>query len=179
MFYLFLADGFEEIEALAPLDIMLRAKLEVKTVGVTGEFVTSSHGVSVKADIKPEEISLENTDGVILPGGLRGTLNLMKSECVASVTKYCFDNGKLIAAICAAPSVLGNLGILKGKKAICYPGFENRLEGASLTDAPVVVDGNVITSKGPGCSILFGKAIVEKVLSAEAANKICGEMQCP
>ena len=131
MFYLFLADGFEETEALAPLDMMRRAKIEVKTVGVTGEFVTGSHGVTVKADLKPEEISFNNIDGVVLPGGMPGTINLGKSETVTKAAVYCAENGKITAAICAAPSVLGNLGILKGKKATCFPGFEKELEGAT------------------------------------------------
>ena len=179
MFYLFLADGFEETEALAPLDMMRRAKLEVKTVGVTGEYVTGSHKVTVKADLKPEEISFENIEGVILPGGMPGTVNLIKSEAVAKTAVHCFENGKITAAICAAPSVLGNLGILKGKNATCFPGFEKELDGANYTGSSVEVDGTVITSKGPGCSILFGKAIVEKALSAEIANKVCGDMQCP
>ena len=179
MIYVFLADGFEETEALAPLDMMRRAKIEVKTVGVTGEVVTGSHGVPVKADLKPEEISYNDIDGVVLPGGMPGTINLIKSDAVAKAATYCFENNKITAAICAAPSVLGNLGILKGKKATCFPGFEKELEGATYTAAPVEVDGNVITGKGAGCAILFGKAIVEQVLSAEAANKVCGDMQCP
>ena len=108
-----------------------------------------------------------------------GTINLGKSETVTKAAVYCAENGKITAAICAAPSVLGNLGILKGKKATCFPGFEKELEGATYTAAPVEIDGNVITGKGAGCAILFGKAIVEKAVSAEAANKVCGDMQCP
>lgn len=179
MFYLFLADGFEETEALAPLDMMRRAKLEVKTVGVTGDYVTGSHGITVKADIKPEEITFENIGGVILPGGMPGTLNLAKSKAVSKATTYCFEQGKLTAAICAAPSVLGNLGILEGKKATCFPGFEKHLKGATHTAAPVEIDGTVITGKGAGCAILFGKAIVEFAASTEIAKKVCGDMQCP
>ncbi len=179
MFYLFLADGFEETEALAPLDMMRRAKLEVKTVGVTGEFVTGSHNVTVKADIMPEQISLDNIDGVILPGGMPGTINLGKSKIVTDTTLYCFENGKITAAICAAPSVLGRLGILKCKKATCFPGFENELEGAVYTGAAVEVDGTVITGKGAGCAISFGKAVIKLAASDEAADKVCGDMQCP
>lgn len=116
MFYLFLADGFEETEALAPLDMMRRAKIEVKTVGVTGEFVTGSHGVTVKADLKPEEISFNNIDGVVLPGGMPGTVNLGKSETVTKAAVYCAENGKITAAICAAPSVWVTSEYLKVKK---------------------------------------------------------------
>lgn len=116
---------------------------------------------------------------MVLPGGMPGTVNLGKSETVTKAAVHCAENGKITAAICAAPSVLGNLGILKGKKATCFPGFEKELEGATYTAAPVEIDGNVITGKGAGCAILFGKAIVEKAVSAEAANKVCGDMQCP
>lgn len=133
----------------------------------------------LKPILKPEEISFNNIDGVVLPGGMPGTVNLGKSETVTKAAVYCAENGKITAAICAAPSVLGNLGILKGKKATCFPGFEKELEGATYTAAPVEIDGNVITGKGAGCAILFGKAIVEKAVSAEAANKVCGDMQCP
>ncbi len=179
MFYLFLADGFEETEALAPLDMMRRANLEVKTVGVTGDYVTGSHGITVKADIKPNEMTFENIDGVILPGGMPGTLNLINSKAVCDATTYCVEHGKLTAAICAAPSALGKLGILQDKKATCFPGFEDQLIGATHTAAPVEVDGTVITGKGAGCAILFGKAIVEFAASTEIANKVCGDMQCP
>ena len=117
MFYVFLAEGFEETEALAPVDVMRRAKLDVKTVGVTGECVTSSHGVPVKADITIDNIDLDDVQGVVLPGGMPGTLNLEANEKVLEAVKYSCENGKIVAAICAAPSILGHLGILDGKKA--------------------------------------------------------------
>lgn len=179
MFYVFLAEGFEETEALATLDVMRRAKLEVKTVGVTGELVTSSHGVTVKADIKPEEVSFEGIEGVILPGGMPGTLNLEKAQCVIDCVKYCYKSGKIVSAICAAPSILGHLGMLKGRRATCFPGFETELDGAQYTASPVETDGNVITGKGAGCAILFGHAIVSKALSKKDADKVTGDMQCP
>ena len=124
MFYVFLADGFEETEALATLDVMRRAKLDVLTVGVTGEMVTSSHKVTVKADILPDKINLDNIEGVVLPGGVPGTPNLEKADCVIEAVKYCYENDKYIAAICAAPSILGHLGILNNKKATCFPEYE-------------------------------------------------------
>lgn len=127
MFYLFLADGFEETEALAPLDMMRRAKIEVKTVGVTGEFVTGSHGVTVKADLKPEEISFNNIDGVVLPGGMPGTVNLGKSETVTKAAVYCAENGKITAAICAAPSVWVTSEYLKVKKQPVSPDLKKNL----------------------------------------------------
>ena len=132
MFYVFLAEGFEETEALAPVDVMRRAKLDVKTVGVTGECVTSSHGVPVKADITIDNIDLDDVQGVVLPGGMPGTLNLEANEKVLETVKYSCENGKIVAAICAAPSILGHLGILDGKKTTCFPGFEKELKGAIL-----------------------------------------------
>jgi 4-methyl-5(b-hydroxyethyl)-thiazole monophosphate biosynthesis len=178
MFYVFLADGFEETEALATLDVMRRAKLEVQTVGVTGEVVTGSHKVSVQADIRPEKIDFENIEGVVLPGGMPGTLNLEASSKVLDCVKHCYDNGKLVSAICAAPSILGHLGMLDGRKATCFPGFETELKGAQYTAAHTETDGNVITAKGAGCAIEFGHAIVAKALSKEVANKVIEEMQC-
>lgn len=179
MFYLFLAEGFEETEAIAPLDFMRRAKLEVKTVGVTGSFVTSSHGVTVKPDILIDEITRENLEGVILPGGMPGTINLEADSRVTDCVSYCFDNGLLVAAICAAPSIPGHMGILEGKKATCFPGFEHALLGAEATGAPVETDGNVITARGAGCAVEFGRAIAAWATSKENADRIAGEMQCP
>ena len=178
MIYVFLADGFEETEALATLDVMRRAKLDVLTVGVTGELVTSSHKVTVKADITPDKISLDNIEGVVLPGGMPGTLNLEKADCVINAVKYCYDNDKFVAAICAAPSILGHLGMLKGRKATCFPGFETELEGAEFTAAHTETDGNVITAKGAGCAVEFGHAIVSAALSKETADSVIEAMQC-
>ena len=144
MFYVFLAEGFEETEALAPVDVMRRAKLDVKTVGVTGECVTSSHGVPVKADITIDNIDLDDVQGVVLPGGMPGTLNLEANEKVLETVKYSCENGKIVAAICAAPSILGHLGILDGKKTTCFPGFEKELKGADYTGTHTVTDGNII-----------------------------------
>ncbi len=178
MYYIFLAEGFEETEALATLDVMRRAKLEVKTVGVTGEYVTGSHNITVKADISPNEVDLDTIDGAVLPGGMPGTLNLENSEDVIECVKYCYDNCKVIAAICAAPSILGHLGMLRGRKATCFPGFEAELEGAECTAAHTETDGLVITAKGAGCAIEFGHAIVSLAESKEVADKVIEEMQC-
>lgn len=178
MFYIFLADGFEETEALASLDVMRRAKLDVLTVGVTGEFVTGSHNVTVKSDVTTDEICLDNIEGAVLPGGMPGTLNLEKSECVINCVKHCYNNGKIVAAICAAPSILGHLGMLKNRKATCFPGFESELSGAEYTASHTVTDENVITAKGAGCAVEFGSAIVSAALSKETADRIIEEMQC-
>lgn len=178
MFYVFLADGFEELEALAPVDMMRRAKLEVKTVGVTGSEVTGSHSITVKADILLDEVKPEEIEGVILPGGIPGTLNLEKSQGVIAAVKYAYENEKIVAAICAAPSILGHLGYLEGRKATCFPSFETELKGAEYTAAHTETDGNVITAKGAGCAVEFGHAIIAKALSKDDADKVTGDMQC-
>lgn len=178
MFYVFLADGFEEVEALAPVDILRRAKLDVKTVGVTGSEVTGSHNVTVKADIALSDVQTDDIEGVILPGGMPGTLNLEKSQGVIDAVKYAYENQKIVAAICAAPSIFGHLGYLDGRKATCFPSFETELKGAEYTAAHTETDGNVITAKGAGCAVEFGHAIVSKALSKEAADKVIGDMQC-
>ena len=161
---MFLADGFEETEALATLDVMRRAKLDVKTVGVTGEFVTGSHNVTVKSDILLDDVSYDGIEGVVLPGGMPGTLNLEKSQGVIDCVKYCYGNGRIVSAICAAPSILGHLGYLQGRKATCFPGFEAELNCKEYTANHVETDGLVITSKGAGCAIEFGHAIVSLAL---------------
>ena len=178
MFYVFLADGFEETEAIAALDVMRRAKLDVLTVGVTGEMVTSSHNVIVKADVAPDKVDFDNIEGVVLPGGVPGTPNLEKADCVINAVKYCYDNDKIVAAICAAPSILGHLGMLKGRNATCFPGFETELEGANYTAAHTETDGKVITAKGAGCAVEFGHAIVAAALSKETADSVIEAMQC-
>ena len=172
MYYLFLANGFEITEAMAPLDVMRRAGLEVKTVGVTGETVESSNGVTVKPDITLAEVS------AILPGGMPGTLNLKASDAVLECVRRCYESGRLVAAICAAPSVLGGMGILQDREATCFPGFEKELRGAVVTGAHVASAGNVITAKGAGCSLEFGHAIVSFALSKETADKVLSDMQC-
>ncbi len=180
MIYLFLADGFEEMEALAPVDILRRAGLEVKTVGVTGKTVTSSRKIPVVADITTDEICYDDMDMVILPGGLPGTVNLENSKTVSDAVLYCNDNDKYIAAICAAPRVLGKLGVLNGKNATCFPGNEEALinGGANhLTDS-VVVDGKAITGKGAGVAVKFSLAIVEALCGKEASDKLFHGMQC-
>ncbi len=156
MIYMFLADGFEETEAVAPWDILLRGGLEVKTVGVTGEFVTGAHNLRVKSDILVDEVEFDRGDMFILPGGMPGTTNLDENDMVKNFIKRAYDEGKFVAAICAAPMILGKLGILKGKKATCFPGFEEYLEGAHLVREKAVKDTNVITSSGAGGAMEFG-----------------------
>ena len=179
MIYCFLANGFEEVEALAPVDMLKRAKKEVKTVGVSGEFVLGSHGITVKADILPEEVILDDSlEAIILPGGMPGTTNLEKSEFVQNAIDYAVKNEKYVCAICAAPSILGHKGILSGKEAIAFPGFEKDLEGAKISDKHVAVDGKIITAKGAGVAIDFGLEIVSQLCSKELSDEIRASIQC-
>lgn len=160
MLYMFLAEGFEETEAIGSLDVIKRAGIDIKTVGVTGKNVTGSHGITIVSDITSDEVSKENLKGIILPGGMPGTLNLQKSEFVESMIDYCAEKGLLLAAICAAPMIFGEKDLLKGKKATCYPGFENHFSGGIYTDEYVTVYENIITGKGAGASMMFGAEIV-------------------
>ena len=156
MIYVFLAEGFEEVEALAPVDLLRRAKKEVQTVGVTGKVVTSSHGVPVTADLTQEELSLNgNVEMIVLPGGMPGTLNEEASEVVQNAIAFCAANDRYIGAICAAPSILGHLGLLQGKTAVCYTGFEKDLKGAAIGADGVVTDGKIITARGAGVALEF------------------------
>lgn len=178
MIYVFLADGFEEIEALATVDILRRANIETKTVGVGTKFPTGTHGIKVEADILVEDTVTDSLEGVVLPGGLPGAWNLKASGRVEELTRYCHNNGKLVSAICAAPSVLGDWGLLSGKNAVCYPGFEERLVGAVVVDAPAVTDGLTVTGKGAGTAVEFALAIVAKLCSCDRAKEIGDAMQC-
>ena len=177
MVYMFLADGFEETEALAPLDILRRGGVEVKTVGVTGGYVTGAHGITVKADILPPIALKDNTDAVILPGGGVGTQNLDASVLVKEAVQSAYSSGKLICAICAAPSVLGKMGLLRGKKATCYPGFEKYLDGAELSEANVAESGNVITANGMGAALDFGFAVLARLRGADKAEEVKRQIQ--
>ncbi len=161
MLYMFLADGFEETEAIGAIDVIRRAGIEIKTVGIEGKVICGSHGIKITADIEKSDVDFQKMAGVILPGGMPGTTNLEKDGLVVKAVRFCMDNSLLIAAICAAPMVLGKLGALKGKKAVCYPGFEEYLDGAMLCSDGAVADGNVVTGKGAGASLMFGAKIVD------------------
>lgn len=178
MIPVFLANGFEEIEALATVDILRRAGVEVVTVGVGSKMPVGAHGIAVCADIAENELDLTCMDGVVLPGGMPGTTNLEASAVVQEAVAYAAQRGSLLSAICAAPSILGHCGLLKGKKATCYPGFENELKEAVVTNDGVVVDGNVITASGAGVAVDFALALVEHLVSREAAEAIRGGIQC-
>ena len=177
MVYVFLADGFEEVEALAPVDILRRGGVEVKTVGVGAKEITGSHGIPVLSDISESEVDFGNFDGIVLPGGMPGTLNLEKSGAVNAALRYAAENGKLIGAICAAPSILGKAGLLDGRRATCFPGFEEYLSGAHICKEPAVKDGNIITSRGAGAAFQFGFALLSALKGDLAAKELSRLMQ--
>lgn len=174
MVYEFLANGFEDIEGLAPVDILRRGGVEVKTVSIMGsEFVETAHGVTVKADAVFEDIdNFDDADLLLLPGGMPGSLHLKNHEGVCAALTKQNEKGKYIGAICAAPMVLGFLGILKGKRATCYPGFEKYLDGAEYTADIVTVDGNIITGKGPAASMPYGYKLLSLFRSEEDVKAI-------
>ena len=173
MIIVLLANGFEEIEALTPVDMLRRAGLTVKTVGVTGKAPTGAHGITVVCDAIPEEIDLSTVEMAIFPGGMPGADNLDKSEFTDSVIDALMESNGRLAAICAAPFVLGKRGVLRGKKATCYPGFEKHLHGAKVVDKSVVTDGNVTTAKGMGAALEFAKELITLTKGKEQAEEIC------
>lgn len=181
MFYCFLAQGFEEIEAITTVDMLRRAGVEVMTVCVDGNSdnkVEGAHGISVLADIGLDEIDYENIEGVILPGGMPGTVNLEMSGKVQEAIDFCNDNDLYLFAICAAPQILGHKGLLEGKNATCYPGFETELKGAELSTLPAVKDGKVITAKGPGATVDFAAEIIKELKGEKVAVELKESMQC-
>lgn len=173
MIYVFLANGFEEVEALTPVDMLRRCELKTVTVGIGGQAVMGSHNIPVLADITDSEIVLDdNVDMIVLPGGMPGTLNLEKNPNVQKAIDFCMENNKYIAAICAAPSILGHKGILDGKEAICYTGFEAQLGNAIIKDKPVCSDGNIITSRGAGAAMEFSFELVKALISDERSETL-------
>ena len=170
---IFMANGCEEIEGLTVVDIVRRAGIEIETISITDENkVTSSHEITFETDTTKYKAYFASYDGIVLPGGLPGTTNLGADETVNKVIKEFAQEGKLVCAVCAAPSVLGLAGILEGKKATCYPGYEDKLLGATFTEEKVAVDGNVITSRGLGTTIPFALEIVRYLSGDEVADTI-------
>lgn len=177
MIYLFLANGFEEIEALATVDVLRRAGLELVTVGVGGKRITGAHKIEVTADREEKDVSLNGLDMVILPGG-PGTPNLEESKVVCETVRYCAEHKKYIAAICAAPSVLGHMGLLKEHAACCFPGYETELNAKTVSMDPVCVSGKIITARGAGVAVEFALAIVGEIAGSEKSKSLRKSMQC-
>jgi 4-methyl-5(b-hydroxyethyl)-thiazole monophosphate biosynthesis len=173
MVYVFLADGFEEIEALAPVDFLRRAGITVKTASLKGKSAVGAHNIEVTADINIDDVSLdEDVDAVILPGGMPGSQNLFDDKRVHRAIDFAVDNNKLVCAICAAPFILGRKGLLKGKNATCFPGFQEELTGANVKNQGVVKDGNIITAQGAGVAWEFGEKIASVLVGSEISQKI-------
>ena len=169
----FFGTGYEEIEALTVVDILRRAEVETIMVSVTDEkSVTGSHDMEVRMDAVIDEVDFEQIDAIVLPGGMQGTKKLEACESLMSQVDAFVSQNKIVAAICAAPSILGHRGILHGKQACSYPAFESHLEGANVLHEPAVTDGNIITGRGMGTAIPFGLAILEKLRGKEAAEQM-------
>lgn len=176
MIYVFLADGFEETEAITPIDMLRRAGKEVVTAGVGSKTVTGSHGIPVVCDITIEEAKKDGLEMIVLPGGMPGTKNLDASDKVHEFIDLCAENNIFIGAICAAPSVIGQMGLLNGRNAVCYPGFEDRLKGAHILDVPAVKDGNIITARGAGAALEFSYELISAAADEETAGKLAGSI---
>ena len=173
MVYVFLADGFEEIEALAPVDFLRRAGVEVKTVALNKMSAVGAHSVEVVADVNIDDIILnDDIEAVILPGGMPGSQNLYECSKVHEAIDFANDNNKLVCAICAAPFILGRKGLLNGKEATCFPGFENELKGAKVKNEGVIKSGNIITAQGAGVAWEFGERIARELVGSELSQKI-------
>lgn len=172
MIYFFLASGFEEIEALCPIDILRRAGINVTTVGIGAKEITGAHGITTVADMTDAEFCDDSPELIFLPGGMPGTLNLRASDTVKRAVLNAYNNGAYIAAICAAPMILGEMGLLRGRRATCYPGFEDKLIGASVSSEKVVADGKILTAKGMGAALDFGLLIVETLISKQKADEL-------
>ena len=178
MIYLLLADGFEETEALVPLDILRRGGLSVKTLGITGRTVTGAHGVTIEADAEPSECT-EPPSLLILPGGMPGTTNLDASSETERLLSLTVASGGRVGAICAAPSILGRRGLLRGHEAVCYPGFEETLSGAVIATKAVVTSGIFTTAIGMGAAYAFGLELLRLLTDAETAETVARAAHIP
>lgn len=176
MVYLFLDNGFEEIEAITVVDILRRAKIGIEIIAIKQKDNIGAHGIKITADKLIDDIKFNEIDMVILPGGMPGTLNLAKSEKLQNCLKYCIENNKKIAAICAAPSILGLNGYLKNKTATCYPEFEDKLIGTKISTKSYVTDGNITTANGPGSATQFALELVRILKGEDAKANIKTEM---
>ncbi len=172
MVYILLGTGFEETEAIAPLDLLRRAGIEVLTVGLNGKIVYGGHNIGIEADITIDQIDLTNLEMLVLPGGLGGVASIRASQQAMDALQFAYENEKFVAAICAGPTVLADLGITNGKKAVCYPGCENAMGTAEILDTAAVTDGKVITGTSAGCATAFGLELIRALQGDRAAAAI-------
>ena len=177
MVYMLLGTGFEETEAIAPLDLLRRAGIPVLTVGVNGKTVYGGHSIGIEADITLGEMDLTDMEMIILPGGLGGVASVRASQEAMQALHFAWENGKFVAAICAGPTVLADLGITSGKNATCYPGCEGGMGSANMiANAPCVRDGKLITGTSAGCAIPFGLMLIAALKSQECADAIAQQI---
>ena len=177
MVYVLLGTGFEETEAIAPIDLMRRAGIEVLTVGLSGKSICGGHGITVEADITVEELDLTCMDMIVLPGGLGGVASIRGCQAAMDAIRFAWDNSKFAAAICAGPTVLAGLGITDGKNATCYPGCESGMGSANIVaDAASVRDGNLITGTSAGCAVSFGLALIAALKGETAAKTVADQI---
>ena len=177
MVYMLLGTGFEETEAVAPLDLLRRAGVEIQTVGVTGKVVYGSHKIGIEADITIDQMDLTALEMIILPGGLGGVASARASKEALEALKFAWDNGKYVAAICAGPTVLADLGITDGKNATCFPGCEGQMGNAVMAkNAAAVTDGKLITGTSAGCAIPFGLALITALKGKDEADRIAKQI---
>ncbi|MEE0110975.1 MAG: DJ-1 family glyoxalase III [Oscillospiraceae bacterium] len=176
MVYMLLGTGFEETEAIAPLDLLRRAGVQAATVGINGKVVYGSHKIGVEADMEISEMDLTNLDMIVLPGGLGGVASIKASQPALEAVRFAWENGKYVAAICAGPTILAQLGITDGKNATCYPGCESQMGTANMVQAAAVTDGKVITGTSAGCAVPFGLALIAALKGQEAADAIAKQI---
>ncbi len=177
MVYILLGTGFEETEAIAPLDLLRRAGVPVLTVGINGKTVYGSHGIGVEADILLGQMDLTDMDMIVLPGGLGGVASIRASEEALAAVRFAWDNGKFVAAICAGPTVLADLGITSGRQATCYPGCESGMGDAVMAkNVPCIRDGRLLTGTSAGCAIPFGLLLIEALKGTAAAEAIAQQI---
>ena len=177
MVYVLLGTGFEEVEAIAPVDLMRRAGIEVQTVGITGKTVAGSHKIPVEADILPENMDLESMDMIVLPGGLGGVASARASQAALDALRWGWEHDRFVAAICAGPTVLADLGIPDGKKATCFPGCEGQRGTADMVPGVAALrDGKLITGTSAGCAIPFALELIKALKGSEAADKVAKQI---
>ena len=176
MVYMLLGTGFEETEAIAPLDLLRRAGVEIQTVGLNGKVIYGSHSIGVEADIEIGQLDLTALEMIILPGGLGGVASIRACDAAMKAVRFAWENGKYTAAICAGPTVLADLGIVDDKNATCYPGCEENMGSAKMVEAAAVTDGMLITGTSAGCAIPFGLALISALKGQEEADRIAKQI---
>ena len=176
MVYMLLGTGFEETEAIAPLDLLRRAGVEVKTVGLNGKVIYGSHGIGVEADMEISDVDFKDLEMIILPGGLGGVTSIRGCQAAMEAVRKAWEESKYTAAICAGPTVLADLGITDRKKATCYPGCEGQMGSAIMVNAAAVTDGKLITGTSAGCAVPFGLALIAALKGQAEADRIAQQI---